>query len=96
MRTMLTANHPSVRPQATFSFGGFAIYLREPVGDGSNLCFNAFVKDTHRFTESVCTIVLCRCFARNTNVIQMRFTYPYANGFLCARKLAQQLSLYKG
>ena len=26
----------------------------------------------------------------------MRFTYPYANGFLCARKLAQQLSLYKG
>ena len=57
MRTMLTANCPSVRPQATFSFGGSAIYLREAVGDGSNLCFNTFVKGTHRFTESVCTIV---------------------------------------
>ena len=57
MRTMLTANRPQMRPQAAFSFGGSAIYLREAVGDGSNLCFNTFVKDTHRFTESVCTIV---------------------------------------
>ena len=57
MRTMLTANRPSVRPQAAFSFGGSAIYLRETVGDGSNLCFNTFIKGTHRFTEIVCTIV---------------------------------------
>ena len=57
MRTMLTANCPSVRPQAAFSFGGSAIYLGETVGDGSNLYFNSFVKGTHRFTESVCTIV---------------------------------------
>jgi hypothetical protein len=57
MRTMLTANRPQMRPQAAFSFGGYAIYLREAVGDGSNLCFNTFVKGTHRFTESVCAIV---------------------------------------
>ena len=57
MRTMLTANRPSIHPYAAFSFGGSAIYLREAVGDGSNLCFNSFIKDTHRFTESVCTIV---------------------------------------
>ena len=57
MRTMLTADRPTVRPQAAFSFGGYAIYLREAVGDGSNLCFNSFVKGIHRFAESVCTIV---------------------------------------
>ena len=54
---MLTANRPQMPPLATFSFGGSAIYLREAVGDGSNLCFISFVKGTHRFTESVCTIV---------------------------------------
>ncbi len=45
--------------------------------------------------ERVCGCDM-RVLARNTNVIQMRFAYPYANGFLCARKLAPQLSLCKG
>ena len=57
MRTMLTANCPSVPPRAAFSFGGSAIFLREAVGDVSDLLFHSFIKGTHRFTESEWMIV---------------------------------------
>ena len=95
MRTMLTANHLTGVPLRRLSLLAATLLPQRDCWGHSQFIVTPLYTGHLPFLGWHVYGCLIWVLARNTNVIQMRSAYSYANGFLCARKLAQQLSLCK-
>ena len=95
MRMMLNANRPTGVPLRRLSLLAAKLLTQRVSWGHSQFIVTPLYMGQLPFLGWHVYGCLIWVLARNTNVIQMRSAYPYANGFLCARKLAQQLSLCK-